>query len=257
MVESHSRRRSTSITIAPTHPERVIVLFHGYTGSPGEFGALPEYLSREFNAIVHIPLLPGHCTRVEELFDISYEQLSEAAERAVTDMQMKNLPVAIGGHSFGGYLAMQSASSTRPAAVFSTVTPYQLRWKYSMPLLHVLGKVRPLWNKRLSPEELSERRRIGSYHQMPAIGLAMVQEGNKRMPKALEDVRCPILTIHAEHDLLALPSSADALISCSPSLVRESHVIANGRHSLFLSQDSHIVRNIITQFLSRAFISDI
>jgi carboxylesterase len=228
------------------------VLFHGYTGSPGEFGALPEHLSRTFNAIVHVPLLPGHCTRVEDLMDISFEQLSASADHAMSVASAHGLPVIVGGHSFGGYLAMQSASSARPAAVFSTVMPYQMRWKYYMPLLNVLGKVRPLWNKRLRPEEAEERKRIGSYNKMPARGLWMVMEGNRRLPDIIGRIHSPILAIHAEHDLLAYPSSADALIAHSRAQLRESHVIANGRHSLFLSNDAHIVRDIITQFLHKA-----
>lgn len=253
MAESHSRGGQASITITPAAPERIVILFHGYTGSPGEFGELPAHLSRELNATVHIPLLPGHGTRVEDLFGITYTDFVNAAFNVVNSYQNSGLPIAIGGHSFGGYLAMEIAARTQSRALFATVTPYHMRWKYSLPLLWLLGKIRPLWNKRLHPHELRERTRVGSYTKMPADGLALVYEGNRRIPLVLESVKCPILAIHAEHDLLALPSSAEAIIKHSNAQIKQSHIIRNGKHGLFYSPDAYIIRDVITQFLKDAF----
>lgn len=250
MAQQSDNRGRDHIQIGRAEAERAIVLIHGYTGSPGDFGSLPDELARELQARVYAPLLPGHGTQVEDLLSVSFDQLYEAARAAVASAQATHRTVAIAGHSFGGQLALLLAAEMGVAAVCTTVVPFMLRPPFSLPGARFLAQTKKLWKKHLPPEELSARRDAFYYPEMPGIALLMVHEGNKRLRRALPHVTAPILMIHAQHDMLSYPESGRALLALCKSRIRRTALVKNGRHSVFFGDSFGEVSQEIKEFLS-------
>ncbi len=115
--------------------EEVFLLIHGYTGSPTDFNGLPEFLHKQHNASVFIPLLPGHGTRVEDLRGVTKDDFMQVAEAVLQDLLAKHSRVIVGGHSFGGQVALHLAARYPVSGVFVSAMPYKLRFTKLIVLL--------------------------------------------------------------------------------------------------------------------------
>ena len=63
--------------------KRSFLLFHGYTGSPGDFDNLPELLNKKFNANVRVIKLLGHGKRVEDLLNYNYKDYKQQIDKEI------------------------------------------------------------------------------------------------------------------------------------------------------------------------------
>ena len=55
------------------HSQKLFFLIHGYTGSPTDFNALPDYLFSRYPVDVKVMLLKGHGTKIEDLDDLELQ----------------------------------------------------------------------------------------------------------------------------------------------------------------------------------------
>ena len=84
---------------------KVVLLVHGFTSSPGEFRRLGNFLARK-NLSVYAPLLPGHGTSPERLSLIKYFEWVEFLEMEIKMLEKYYSEIYLVGNSFGGNLAL-------------------------------------------------------------------------------------------------------------------------------------------------------
>lgn len=85
-----------------------ILLIHGFTGSPDDFGALPAALAR--HGTVRALRLPGHVGNEPPRFDA--DALTGAVAAAAREMVSLGLDLIVIGHSTGGNLALAALSGS-------------------------------------------------------------------------------------------------------------------------------------------------
>jgi|SRR3989338_4749955 len=246
MAQSDHYRGQKTIVVGNADASHVVLLLHGYTGSPADFGILPQALAENMDAWVHVPLLPGHGTHVEELEPFIFDDFLEYVKRYARQFIGTDRTLIIGGHSYGGQLAVLLAKDAKPAALVATVLPFHLRFPLSTRIFQTVWKSRKFWTKHLSDEERAERAGNFFYNTMPSKSLALLLEGNERLKQALPHIQCPTLTLHARQDRLAYADSGAKMLAYIESVVQKSVIIENGRHSLFLSDEGPQVVSMIT-----------
>lgn len=114
-----------------------ILLIHGFTGSPGDFGDLPAALARY--GTIRSLRLPGHGGGAPPRFDA--DALPGAVEAAAREMVSLGLDLIVIGHSTGGSLALaalqESAIPVRLAVLASSPPridgSYLYRWQGHSP----------------------------------------------------------------------------------------------------------------------------
>ncbi len=233
----------------PQAPHRVVIL-HGYTGSPDEFRDFANELAKRFDAYVTAPLLPGHGTDVNDLLHLWFDDIYDAAREHVREAAESGKPLIILGHSFSGYLSLLLASEFPTAALVITVMPYHLRFPLNLPAMSYLLRLKLLWDKKLSDQEMQERIGKFYYKHMPGKALWLLLEGKQRADKVLKSVTCPILTIHGTNDSMAHPDSGHMMIEKTARHPRSKSVILDNKsHGIFYGDGREDVQVLIMQFL--------
>lgn len=242
--------RSSPISAGdPSAPYRVVIL-HGYTGSPDEFRDFADDLAKRLHAYVTAPLLPGHGTDVNDLLPLWFDDIYDAAREHVREAHASGKPLVIIGHSFSGYLALLCAAEFPPAALVITVMPYHLRFPLNLPMMSYFLRLKLLWDKKLSEQELNERIGKFYYQHMPGKALWLLLEGKQRVQSILKKITAPILTVHGNTDSLALPDSGNALLERTARNPRSKAVILDKQsHGIFYGAGRTDVQALILQFL--------
>ncbi len=227
-----------------------VVLLHGYTGSPDEFRDFALEMAKRFDAYVTAPVLPGHGTDVNDLVPLSFDDIYEAAREHVRDAAQSGKPLVLLGHSFSGYLSLLLAAEFKTAVLVITVMPYHLPFPLSLPMMSYLMRLKLLWEKKMTEQELQERVGKFYYKYMPGKALWLLLEGKERVEKILKSIACPILTVHGARDSLARADSGSALIAKTAGNAHSKAVVLeNKSHGIFYGEGRADVQDMILQFV--------
>lgn len=230
---------------------REFFLIHGYTGSPSDFHRLPEELHRRFQANVRVLRLTGHGTQVSDLDGVSYADLLNQVEAALTADLGKGMAVIVGGTSFGAQLALILASRHPVRGVFSFCLPYRLKFPFNLPGLQFLGRLKKYWKKPGRAEDHALRPESFSYDEMHGNALKIARAANREIRRAARRVSCPILTIHSSRDLIGRCGSAFDLQKRVQSKIRRLKIISTQAHNLFYPPDCNITYGEVVRFVER------
>ena len=234
--------------------KRSLILFHGYTGSPDDFADFPELLSKELDVFVYVPLLPGHGTSIRDLMSFNYDNFLTAAREAIREVSTRGYPFAIGGHSFGSFLAMQTAAETNPSGLFTTVIPHTLRFPFTPPIGNLFVRIKPLWTKHIPDYEMDARQGTFFYTEMPGKGLGLIIEGKRRNKEIVAKITCPVLTIHTQGDTFAHAESGAKSIEGINSAIQNNLIIESIGHSIFYYEENReTLMHSLSDFLNIAF----
>ncbi|MSU44859.1 alpha/beta fold hydrolase [Candidatus Nomurabacteria bacterium] len=231
--------------------EIAIFLIHGYTGSPTDFNGLPLFLYEHYGVSVFVPLLPGHGSCVEDLRGFTKDDFIKFTEEELKPLLSSYSKVIIGGHSFGGQLALDIASRYPVGGVFVTALPYKLYFPLSIPRLYEFWhklSFKEFLKKILSSEQ--KRARIGSfsYEHMPAYGLKLASDMNKELKKSLPKLKHPLLSIFFTGDSIAHPKSAHEIKKLVGSKINKIMMLDNMGHGVFFTEDAPKIYKEIAKF---------
>ncbi len=227
-----------------------IVIFHGLTSSPDEFVPLAQRLAIKFDAFVTVPLLPGHGTAERDLLRVSFDELLRSARATVREQASQASHLILIGNSLGGFLALLCADIQKPAAIVISTTPYILRPRFRRPWMPYLMRLRPLWPKEVSLDELAARKHLFFYSHMPGNALLLLRDAIRLARAALPKIASPILTICNDGDPISYPISGQAIIDASaPHALSKSIVIKHDSHGLYYGPHKEQVERDIQAFI--------
>ncbi|MEK7140159.1 MAG: alpha/beta fold hydrolase [Patescibacteria group bacterium] len=234
--------------------DTAFLLIHGYTGSPTDFNGLPAYLREQLDASVFVPLLPGHGTKVEDLHGLTKNDFIKTAEEALQPLLTQYKRIIVGGHSFGGQVALHLAARYPVHGVVVSATPYRPAFPLNIPgfyeLWHLLTK-KEFLNKRFSAEEKRARAVSDafSYDRMAVYGLKLTLDINKDLKNLLPNVKSPLLSFFLRGDWIAHVGSAEAIEGAVASGVKKKHIIESLEHGIFFTKDApHVYREVVEFF---------
>src|ERR1035437_5110785 len=235
-----------------------VLLIHGYTGSPTDFNKLPKFLNENYGISVFVPLLPGHGTQVEDLVGLTKDDFIKVAKQALEPLLAKYDEVFIGGHSFGGQVALHLAARYPALGVFTTTLPYKLFFPFDIPFFYELYSLLPVnkfSDKGLSKEELERRKGAFFYTSMPAYSVKLLNEMNKDLKKLLPLVKCPFLSIFLKEDTVSHPKSGSEVMKLVGSDIKKTIMLDQSGHGLFYSENAPRIYNEIAEFFKFCIIN--
>ena len=246
----HREAQSVNITVPSG---RAFFLIHGYTGSPTDFNGLPKFLSNRFNASVQIPRLIGHGTELKDLDALETRHFVSQVEAEFRILYKQGKEIVLGGHSFGGQLALYLAGKYPVAGIFTTGTPYVLRMPLGIPFVTSILQLKKSWTKYFPQSEIFARANASAfyYSSLPSYGLRLVNDLNHMITPLLPHIRAPILTIHSENDIIADRRSSRALHALVGSHIKEDLVLRASSHGIFYSTDREAIPERIASILER------
>jgi len=230
-----------------------VLLFHGFTATTAEVRPLAHYLQRQGYTVAG-PLLPGHGTSIADANRCRWTDWTGAAERAYKELAADCDPVAVGGESMGGLLALYLASEHPEIAAVVTYAP-ALRVRPLMRavltlLVPLLAPVIPAVALPPGPPSLVDERWKGyeAYPIRAAVELMRLQrEVARRLPRIVQ----PLLTIQGRLDRLVDPAVPDLIHQAVAATDKEIHWLADSQHCVILDHEWEQAAGWTAGFLGR------
>lgn len=229
---------------------REFIFIHGYTGSVDDFCDLPKTLHAEFGADIFVPMLPGHGTRIEDLYDLSLEDLFAPVERRIKEDVGKRTKIILVGLSLGAQAALYFASKYDGiSGAIAIATTHRLKFPLSLPGLGRFAPLKRKWKKRFTSSERELRKDSVYYDEMPTNAHTHSRELGTLVERAAVNIHCPVLFIHSSHERLGDPRT---LIKLSRKIPGRAafRFLDNGTHSLFYSEVKDDATREVVSFAS-------
>ncbi len=233
--------------------ELAFLLIHGYTGSPTDFNGLPAFLEKNLQASVYAPLLPGHGTVVEDLVGLTKDDFIKSAEQELEHLLSKHKKVIVGGHSFGGQIALHLSARYPVHGVVVTAAPVKPAILLTIPWLYEVYKFlfrKKFFNKSHSKEQIQARRNASSfsYDKMPAYGLRLILDMNKDLKKILKNTTSPMLSFYVKKDGVADAESGAEIERLISSVEKRTHTLDSLEHGVFFTEDAPQIYQEVVEF---------
>jgi carboxylesterase len=232
--------------------KRNILFIHGYSGSPDAFIEVAERLAKETDAMVTLPLLPGHHTSVEDLARFNFEDFLFAVQPTARQLAQTGKPLIIVGYCFGGYLATVLAEELKPAALVLTLTALHPRFPFNLPGAAWVLSLRVSWNKYFYAYEIEMRKGFFYYPRIPGRAQTLMNEGISRIRIILPSLTMPIFTMHTSEDPTCYPKSGAHMLDISGHNPKnDSRILPHHRHNLFFGPDKDEDISVLIEFLKK------
>lgn len=230
-----------------------VLLFHGFTATTAEVRPLAEYIHRRGYTVAG-PLLPGHGTSIADANRCRWTDWTAAAERAYHELAADCSPVAVGGESMGGLLALYLAGQHPEIAAVLTYAP-ALRVRPLMRTLltflaPLLAPVIPAISLPPGPPSLVDERWKG-YEAYPISAAVQFTRLQREIARRLPRVTQPLLTIQGRLDRLVDPAVPDLIHQAVASTDTEIHWLADSQHCLILDHEWEQAAGWTASFLVR------
>ena len=233
------------------HIKREFVFIHGYTGGPTDFADLPQTLEKEFSAHLHLPLLPGHGTSVENLVGRSLGDLIEEVDRHIATSIAEGTEVVLIGLSLGAQMALYFASRYPVAGVIAIGTTHWLKFPLNLPGASFIVRTKTTWKKFFTQEELFRRRNALFYNAMPSAGFFISSKLRDLVEKSARHIHSPVLFMHSMHERVGDLRALSHLRRMIPARV-EIQLFQDGNHSIFFSGIKDAVVRRVVSFVHEA-----
>lgn len=212
-------------------------LIHWYTWSPTDFNNLPYILHKEFSANVKIIKLVGHGTRVEDLDDVTYEDLVNQIDFELRKDLKDWKKIIIWGVSLWALLSLRFASIYPVYWVINICSTYKFKFPFNLKFLIYLKKYKKYWKKIRPRREKIKRLGSFSYDYMHINWLKIVNEAKNDLENRLQKVQSPILSIHSYADPIANFKSAYLTQNKVRSYIKKVKIFNWRTHNIFASHD--------------------
>lgn len=230
--------------------DTVVLLIHGFTGSPSEFRRLGYYL-HDLGYTVKAVLLPGHGTTPEDMIRTGFRDWWRGVKEAFEALQeagyTRIVPI---GHSMGGLLSLKLAMEEDVAGVVSLSTPIHLGSRKVVLafllqfFIKYVVKKRPPGFEHINSESLA-------YDRTPVPCVVHFRRLLFHVKKKLNQVRVPLFIGQGGLDRASLPRSAPFIYKKVSSADKILRLYPNSGHGVLLELDREQVYEDIGLFLAR------
>lgn len=184
-----------------TQPVTGVLLVHGLNGTTGDMAELEEIFQKQ-GFIAKNMLLPGHGTKVKDMFSIGWEEWAQAVRDELNLLKESCDVVFLIGHSLGGALVLHVAAHEEVAGVVPICAPLHLH-SWLKPAVSIGKYVLPLVPTLLEDVRDREARRRYTRDVYRWTPLHPVDSMVRYLPKLrteLQRVTAPSLIITSIHD---------------------------------------------------------
>ncbi|HLC86737.1 MAG TPA: alpha/beta fold hydrolase [Candidatus Nanoarchaeia archaeon] len=224
-------------------------LIHGYTGCPPDFNDLPEYLHKKFNANVRIPNLPGHSTKVEDLYGLRFNDFYEYVENKLKKDIASGKKIILGGYSFGAQLALILAAKYPVKGVFIISDPSKKKFPLNSPKLKFFMKFKKKIKKRIMIPSKEYLKKINYYSYMPLDILPIVEEAAEKEKNNLSKITAPIMIVNFKKDFLSDYKYTEVMKKNLKSKKIVTLLFKHKMHNMFYSEKFFEFKEKLTSFL--------
>lgn len=231
--------------------EGVLVL-HGLTGSPYSMRPIAEALANRGYA-VELPLMPGHGTKVDDLFSVRWDHWCAAAAAAYEGLASRTSAVAVVGLSFGGgtgaWLAEQRPELVALVAINPAIVPIADELRALVPDMLAAGEttIPGVVNDIAMPGQ-DER----GYDAVPIEMAESFMVGLEGVAADLGRITCPVLVLTSPQDHVVDTVSSTALVERVAGPV-EQVLLDRSFHVATLDYDAPLIESETLRFLDAAF----
>lgn len=233
-----------------------VVLVHGLTGNPRATAPLAQHL-HGLGFTVDVVRLPGHGSTVGDLARTRYGDWRRTVEDAVERTAAQCDRVVLVGHSMGGTLSIDVAS-TRPGDVAGVATINaivldrpDLLARLGPLLQYVLPRVprdlAGLPTDDIARPDVSE----GAYPIVPAKAAQSLMAQLPRIRTQLLDLTQPLLVVTSPQDHTVTPANGDAIVELVGSGDVEQVTCPRSYHLPQLDWDRELVETAVADFVGR------
>ena len=224
------------------------LLVHGFTGNPSSMRPMGEYLADQGFTVVG-PRLKGHGTRVEDMFDNTYEDWIVSAETGLDEIRRRCRTVFVAGLSMGATLALHLAC-THPDTVKGVVSicgPVFMKdfRLFFMPLIRPFVKTIPGVGSDIKDHAVTEL----AYERMPLSALGELLKLCRLVKEELPQIKQPALIFESREDHVVHPSNAPYILEHIGSAEKELIWLENSYHVATLDFDKELIFEKTAQFM--------
>ncbi len=224
-----------------------VLVLHGFTGNPQSMRPLARAVAAA-GFSVDLPLLPGHGTSVEDMVPTRWEDWSEAAEAAYSDLATRCARVAVTGLSMGGTLACWLAEQHPEIAGIAVVNPL-----VEPPVADFLDGISALLDAGtevidgIGSDIAKEGSVESAYAGTPLAPVLSLFEAVAAVRDRLAEIRCPTLILSSREDHVVATESGDVLAASVGGPVERVH-LERSFHVATLDWDAPLIEARVVSF---------
>lgn len=230
-----------------------ILLIHGYTGTPGVMRYQKQFFE-EKGFDIEAPLLPGHGTAVEDMFDVRYEEWLECAEDSLLALKSRCENIFIMGLSMGGAIALYLAekfSFIKGMILINNTLYIEDPALFLLPLISLFKKTL----KGICGDIKASGTYEPAYGSNPVNGVRQMHLMLKKIKKGISEATAPLLLFKSREDHVVSKKVAEYTWNNVGSSVKKFVMLENSYHVATLDNDKDLIDSESLDFI-REIISD-
>ncbi|MBT6691421.1 alpha/beta fold hydrolase [Candidatus Parcubacteria bacterium] len=234
--------------------ETLVVMVHGFTGSPYIMKHLAEFLA-EAGLDVKAILLAGHGRSPQALGKTNHQDWYQSVDEVVTANIDKYENIFLVGHSFGANMSIHAAIKyPKIKGIISLGVSISIIDEIWIRLLLPLARIfKKQYKKRWIKKETAERlHATGRYTHIPIRNIVQFYSfidnfTKKEIPK----LKCPILVMHSREDEVSHPRGSEFLFKRLTMEDKELFILDKNNHGLLHKTRRDFVFNKIVRFIEK------
>lgn len=225
------------------------LLIHGFTGTPDELRELADYLSSK-DITVHVPLLSGHGTVLEDLAQTTWLQWSADVRKAYHQLNQTCDEIFVGGLSMGGTLALHLATHQPVQGVISFAAPVTFE-NPKLRYIPLIKKFIRFYPKKDGPDihDPDAKLKIRCYNQYPLEAVLQFRQLIEHTYDDLGEISAPLLVFHSKQDHTIPVKNAELILKQVASEDKQIRLLQNSFHIITMDYEKEDVKRETFEFI--------
>ena len=229
----------------------VVVLLHGWTGSPAHLRLLGAALTDDGYGVV-APLLAGHGTRTEHMLTTTWRDWLRSAAEAAQGVLDDGRRLHVAGLSMGGIIGLLLAVTFDVSSLVTINAPQRVhsRLAWAAPLLRGSGVVTK--GRSMPPPAGDGAGYYHQYNESPVGTLADLMDLAAAARRVLPRVTCPALVMQSRTDETVKPISGELIYRELGSARKRLVWLQHSRHVATIDHEHRLIEEEVLRHLADA-----